>query len=206
MTVSPSTFTCANIGVNAVTLTVTDASGNTAQCSTTVTVRDVTPPVMTACPPNITLSSRTSCSATATWTPPTATDNCGAPTVTGTHTPGHSFPAGVTIVTYTATDASGNSVNCSFTVTVLDTQVPTISCPVSITSNTNAQGCRASVATPNPTVTDNCPTTLQWTVTGATNSSGTGNLGTFLFNVGTSVVTYVCHDGSGNSVTCSYTV
>jgi gliding motility-associated-like protein len=38
ITVSPSTFTCANLGANTVTLTVTDASGNVATASATVTV------------------------------------------------------------------------------------------------------------------------------------------------------------------------
>ena len=207
LSVSPSTFTCANIGVNTVTLTVTDGQGNTAQCTTSVTVRDVTPPTLTACPQNITVTGGPNCTGTATWTPPTATDNCGNATVTGTHTPGQSFPAGTTTVTYTATDGSGNSVSCSFTVTVIGSGgAMAITCPGNINVNTNTTLCRASVQSPNPTITGNCGAVLTWTITGATNSSGTGNLGTFLFNVGTSLVTYRVTDGLGNSVTCSYTV
>ncbi|SHI79785.1 Por secretion system C-terminal sorting domain-containing protein, partial [Hymenobacter daecheongensis DSM 21074] len=38
LSVSPSTFTCANLGANTVTLTVTDAGGNTATTTATVTV------------------------------------------------------------------------------------------------------------------------------------------------------------------------
>jgi uncharacterized repeat protein (TIGR01451 family) len=38
LTVSPSTFDCSNLGVNNVTLTVTDKYGNSASCTTTVTV------------------------------------------------------------------------------------------------------------------------------------------------------------------------
>ncbi|MCB0598324.1 MAG: T9SS type A sorting domain-containing protein, partial [Phaeodactylibacter sp.] len=38
--VSPSSFTCANLGENPVTLTVNDGHGNTATCSATVTVAD----------------------------------------------------------------------------------------------------------------------------------------------------------------------
>ncbi len=38
ITVAPSTFTCANIGANTVTLTVKDAKGNTSTCQSTVTV------------------------------------------------------------------------------------------------------------------------------------------------------------------------
>ncbi|MFN8396139.1 MAG: HYR domain-containing protein [Bacteroidia bacterium] len=45
MSVSPSTFTCHEIGANAVVLTVTDPSGNAGTCSATVTIQDLTPPV-----------------------------------------------------------------------------------------------------------------------------------------------------------------
>ena len=42
---------------------------------------------------------------------------------------GSTFPVGTTTVTNTATDASGNTTSCSFTVTVTDTQNPVITCP-----------------------------------------------------------------------------
>ena len=38
LTVSPSTFTCANVGVNTVTLTATDTNGMSSSCTTTVTI------------------------------------------------------------------------------------------------------------------------------------------------------------------------
>ncbi|MCB0568201.1 MAG: HYR domain-containing protein, partial [Phaeodactylibacter sp.] len=44
LSVSPNTFSCANVGPNAVTLTVTDVNGNSASCSATVTVQDNTAP------------------------------------------------------------------------------------------------------------------------------------------------------------------
>jgi hypothetical protein len=57
----------------------------------------------------------------------TATDNCGG-TITFTYSqaPGSAFPIGTTTVTATATDVCGNSSSCSFTVTVLDAQLPVI--------------------------------------------------------------------------------
>ena len=51
LSVSPSSFTCANLGANTVTLTVADASGNTATTTATVTVQDVTPPSAGVLPP-----------------------------------------------------------------------------------------------------------------------------------------------------------
>lgn len=100
-------------GITTVVYTVEDISGNTASCSFTVTINDGQAPVLTPCPSNI-----VSCNNIASWTPPTATDNCGQVTVTGTHTSGSQFPLGNTTVTYTATDNVGNSSTCSFVITV----------------------------------------------------------------------------------------
>jgi HYR domain/Domain of unknown function DUF11/Secretion system C-terminal sorting domain/CARDB len=78
---------------------------------------DITVPTFTNCPANIVLNSSTS-TAIATWTTPTATDNCGTPSVLGSHNSGFAFTVGTTTVTYTATDAKGNKATCSFTVIV----------------------------------------------------------------------------------------
>ncbi|HRI27124.1 MAG TPA: HYR domain-containing protein [Chitinophagales bacterium] len=108
-TTSGSTFA----GNSTVTYTVTDASNNTATCSFTVTINDAQPPILTGCPANL-----ISCNGIANWTPPTATDNCVAVSLTSTHQPGSAFGLGTTTVTYTATDLVNNSTTCSFTVTV----------------------------------------------------------------------------------------
>ncbi|MFN8154621.1 MAG: HYR domain-containing protein [Bacteroidia bacterium] len=80
-----------------------------------------TAPVFSGCPSNITVTAAAgSCSQTATWTPPTATDadNCVSPVIiSSTNAPGETFPIGVTTITYTATDGY-NNVPCTFTVTV----------------------------------------------------------------------------------------
>jgi predicted extracellular nuclease len=53
LSVSPSQFTCSNIGANTVTLTVTDGTGNTSTCTATVTVVGVVPSCsITAVPSN----------------------------------------------------------------------------------------------------------------------------------------------------------
>ena len=84
---------------------------------------DVTPPVLSACPQKITLTTLTTCAAS-TWAAPTATDNCTAtPSVTSTQNSGFCFPIGSTSVVYTATDARNNTATCSFNVVV--TPVPT---------------------------------------------------------------------------------
>jgi HYR domain/Ricin-type beta-trefoil lectin domain-like/Secretion system C-terminal sorting domain len=113
------------IGVTTVTYTATDAAGNRAYCSFTVTVKQVltpcstdsVPPVFTNCPANISLSTAAT-TAIAQWTKPTATDNCSTPSVTSTVNSGASFPIGTTAVVYTAKDAKGNVTFCTFSVVV----------------------------------------------------------------------------------------
>ena len=73
---SQTQFTCADVGVRPVTLTVGDGSGNVATCSTQVTVLDPVAPVLTCANLTVTLPS----SGPATITPAmvgTATDACG---------------------------------------------------------------------------------------------------------------------------------
>ncbi|WP_318350657.1 Ig-like domain-containing protein [Aquipluma nitroreducens] len=119
-TVSPSNFTCANLGSNTVTLTVKDdGNSKTATCTATVTVRDVTLPTIADCPANINIEVPFGNSgANVYWTAPTVTDNCGVTTFTSSHTSGDFFNLGSTTVTYTAKDNSLNTAACSFTVTV----------------------------------------------------------------------------------------
>jgi len=103
-------------GIHTIRWVFDDGNGNSSYADQDIVIQDVTAPVM-ACPANITLSSS---QATATWTDPTATDNCGAVTVTQTAGPasGSTFaPGTTTTITYQATDAAGLSTTCSFTVT-----------------------------------------------------------------------------------------
>ena len=155
------------------------------------------------------------CSQTATWTAPTATDNCGISTFTSNYNSGAAFPVGSTTVTYTATDVNGNVSTCSFTVTVVDNTKPVFtSCPPSISPAINSAGCVATVNTLDPSVTDNCTAAnqinLTWIMTGAVNASspatGMNYVGTYSFPVGVTTVTYTAMDIAANTATCTYTV
>jgi hypothetical protein len=115
-------------GSTTVTYRAIDAAGNTAECSFTVTITesaDNENPVISNCPSDITVTNDPdNCSAVVIWTTPTATDNSGSVTMTSNFEPESEFPEGTTTVVYTATDAAGNQVTCSFSVTVNDTQLP----------------------------------------------------------------------------------
>src|SRR6185295_19041036 len=69
---------------------------------------------------------------------------------------GSFFPKGTTTVTSTATDNAGNTAQCTFTVTVNDTQAPSFTCPANITATTPVGSCTAVVTYAVP-ATDNCP-------------------------------------------------
>lgn len=186
------------VGTTTVTYTAIDNAGNTATCTFEITVNDVQVPVFTNCPNNIFVNNDAgACDAVVTWNAPIVADNCGVNTVTTTHSPGASFPVGVTTVVYTATDNSGNSSTCSFNVTVSDVESPTISCPGPINVSNDLGDCGAVV---NYTVTadDNCP---DYTLI-LTSGLGTGSF----FPVGTTTEQYTVTDDAGNISTCSFTV
>jgi hypothetical protein len=119
------------LGTTLVTWTVTDGSGNTATCTQTVTVTDNVKPVFQSCPvPVAGVPNFPGCVDTLTLPNPVVTDNCtaspvltwtmsGATTATGTGFVGfHAYNVGLTTITYTATDASGNTATCITTVNV----------------------------------------------------------------------------------------
>jgi hypothetical protein len=107
------------------TWTAKDVSGNHSSKSQLIHVIDTTPPAISPCPATIVLTPPLgSPTAIATWTTPTATDNCSTPTVScfannQTVSSGAAFPVGTTLITCIASDPAGNTANCSFNVTVL---------------------------------------------------------------------------------------
>lgn len=185
-----------NKGQTTVTLTATNACGS-ATCSFVVTVTDNIPPSI-ACPSPVSLPTAPSqCGANASWTAPIGTDNCPNVNTSSSHTPGSFFAKGQTTVTYTATDGAGLSSACSFTVTVGDSQAPTLACPAS-TTHPNTSGQCGAVVTYAPTVTENCPGTT------VTLQSGLASGATF--PIGTTTITLLATDGAALTNTCSFTI
>src|SRR5207245_2010659 len=125
-----------------------------------------------------------------------ATDNCSVTNVVSNPTSGSAFPVGVTTVTNTAVDASGNVTTCTFTVTVTDDQSPVITCPGNLVLTADAGRCSRSNATFAVTATDNCG------VASLVSSPPSGST----FPLGTTTVTSTATDSSGNRSTCAFTV
>lgn len=135
------------------------------------------------------------CGAVVNFPNPAVSRSCPGVNVSCSPASGSLFPVGDTTVTCTATDICGGIAECSFTVTVNDTEPPKIQCPNDITKANDPGECGAMV-TFHPTVTDNCP--------GVTFSCSPAS-GSF-FPVGTTSVTCTATDASGNKATCSFTV
>ncbi|HEY5688066.1 MAG TPA: HYR domain-containing protein, partial [Yeosuana sp.] len=188
------------IGTTLVTYQVTDAAGKTAQCSFNVIVNDTQDPIIT-CPGDIVVSNDAdSCDAVVNYTTPVGTDNCpGANTVlTAGLASGSTFPIGTTLVTYQVTDAAGRTAECSFNVTVNDTQDPIITCPGDIVVSNDANSCDAVVNYTTPVGTDNCP--------GANTVLTAGLASGSAFPIGTTLVTYQVTDAAGRTAECSFNV
>jgi gliding motility-associated-like protein/uncharacterized repeat protein (TIGR01451 family) len=215
-----------NLGTTLVTWTATDGSGNSSVCTFNVLVRDMQLPAILTCGAggNQTVPADLGeCDYTQTGTgwDATASDNCslatltytltGATTGSGTSLNNVSFNLGTTLVTWTATDGSGNFTSCSYSVTVQDNQLPSfISCGAAgtqtVVANTGVCTYTHTGTAWDATATDNCTTvTLSYTLTGATTGTGT-SLNNVVFNQGTTTVTWKALDGSGNFVTCSFDV
>jgi sugar lactone lactonase YvrE len=119
-------------GITLVTATATDLASNTATCTFAVTVEDREKPTITA-PAAVT--DYTGLNATSCGTmvrdvdlgTAKVIDNCPGVSVTRSGIPaGSIFPVGSTIITYTATDTSGNTATSTQAVTVIDNTVPKI--------------------------------------------------------------------------------
>src|SRR5207237_1835676 len=135
--------TLVGLGVHTITVTATDAAGNSDSCSTTFTVIDTTKPVVT-CSVIPTASADGTCQAAVpnVLGAVTVSDTCSAAsTITLTTTPaaGTLVGLGVHTITVTATDAAGNSDSCSTTFTVIDTTKPVVTC-----SDIGRASCRAT--------------------------------------------------------------
>ncbi|MBB3838374.1 hypothetical protein FHS57_002379 [Runella defluvii] len=186
------------VGVTTNTFRVTDANNQTAECSFTVTVVDAEAPKIT-CPANITVNNTTGqCGAVVTYTAPVGTDNCSGAVTTQIAglASGATFPVGVTTNTFRVTDANNQTAECSFTVTVVDNEPPTVTCPA---TQTLALGLNCSALMPDyknlVTQSDNCG------IKSVTQSPVAGTIVS-----GNSTVTITVTDNSDNTSSCTFTV
>ncbi len=191
--VSGSTF---SKGVTTVSCLASDASGNTNGCTFTVTINDTEAPGITCPAPIVANTDPGQCSKTNVVYAVIPTDNCPGATVVCAPVSGSTFSKGVTTVSCLASDASGNTSGCTFTVTISDTEPPAISCPAPIVASTDPSQCSKTNVVYTVIPTDNCP--------GATVVCTPGSGATF--SKGVTTVSCVANDASGNTNGCAFSV
>jgi uncharacterized repeat protein (TIGR01451 family) len=195
---SPPSGSVFPLGTTSVAATATDAAGNTATCSFTVTVNDTEPPVP-ACPADVTAPNDAGQATAVVAYAATATDNAPGVTVACSPPSGSPFPVGATSVTCTATDAAGNTGSCSFALTVDDVEPPVVAPPPDRTAEaTSPAGAVVSDADLGvATAMDNVPG-----VTVTRTGVPAGNV----FPLGVTDITYTATDAAGNTATATQRV
>jgi subtilisin-like proprotein convertase family protein len=185
------------LGTNLVHWTVTDQCGNSAACDQRVIVRDNEPPAL-HCSGNLVFSTDPGrCTRSNVVFSLSYADNCSSPVLAQPAglPSGATFPKGTTTNRFVVTDAAGNTNACSFTVTINDTEPPSLACPADLEVNapfgTNSV---SNVPLGTPVTADNCAVA---SVTSNAPSS---------YPLGTNFVTWTVHDTSGNTATCQQRV
>ncbi len=171
------------LGKTIVLWTAKDTSGNISNATQTVLVKNTIPPKLTI-PSNITFEATSLDNNVVPIGNATATD---IQSVTVTNNAPKQFPLGLTTITWTATDASGNKANATQVVDVVDTIAPKITVPNKIIVNaTSYEGTHVNIG--NATATDGVK------VSSITNDAPT------LFPFGNTTVVWTAKDESGNKV------
>ena len=185
------------IGKTKVTVTATDPSGNTAECSFNVTVADNQQP--TVLTQNVTAQLYASGVATITTSQINngSTDNCGIASLALSKTSFDCSNIGANTVTLTVTDVNGNVASATAIVTIQDQTIPVINCVSNqtIASCTNVLPDYTAIAT----VSDNCGA-------GGVTMTQSPAAGTSIASGATVSVTLTANDASNNSATCSFAV
>ncbi|XP_053715495.1 sushi, von Willebrand factor type A, EGF and pentraxin domain-containing protein 1 isoform X1 [Synchiropus splendidus] len=175
------------------------SSGNWTANIHKASCKDTEPPLI-RCPERIVAGTdERRGTANVSWNAPSTSDNSKEEVqvqVKPVYTPPQLLPIGKETITYIATDRSGNQANCSFTVTVVDTEAPVI------------DRCRS----PPTTQATDTETAVIWEVPQFSDNSGgrltvtSSHIPGSLFPVGETLVQYTATDAAGNSRTCNLTI
>ena len=186
------------------TYRIADLCGNTVTYSQEITITENEAPVIT-CSSDIEQSvDPGSCNASVVVPVPVTSDNCGIYSVNndfnGLADASGFYPVGTTIVTWTATDLSGNTDICMQNITIIDDEAPEINCPGDRTEYLDDK-CEFIVPdyTTSASFNDNCdpdPVVTQSPVAG-TILSGSGT---------TQKIVLLARDAFGNESECSFNI
>ncbi|KAG2472047.1 MAG: HYR domain protein [Nitrosopumilales archaeon] len=179
---APSVF---QLGETIVTWFTTDLSNNIANATQIITIVDTTSPTIAATE-DITVEATSANENQVLLEPPSSHDIVSDITITNDAP--QFFSLGETVVTWTATDESGNSVSNTQTITIVDATPPELVVPEDVIVNATGfltiasigQAVSTDLTDPSPTVSNNAPE---------------------IFPLGQTLVTWTSLDTFGNSVT-----
>jgi hypothetical protein len=197
LSASQNVFGCEDVGLIEVTLTVTDAGGNTNTCKARVTVEDNIPPVAACEDITVALDAGGNATITGAQVGGGSTDACGIASFSVSPSAFDCSDLGSNTVTIIVTDVSGNSSACSATVTIVDVTPPTAICQ-DITIGLDANGLASITAAQ----VDGGSTDACGVIAGLSVSQTAFDCS----NVGDNFITLTVTDGSGNSSSCTATV
>jgi large repetitive protein len=194
------TFDCTSVGTQTVTLTVTDANGNSSTCDAQVTIEDNVAPTAICQDITVQLDANGEVVITAADIDNGSNDNCGAVTLTingGANDQTFDCTSvGTQTVTLTVTDQNGNVSTCDAQVTIEDNVAPTAICQdITVQLDANGEVVITAADIDNGS-NDNCGS-VTLTINGGANDQ------TFdCTSVGTQTVTLTVTDANGNVSTC----
>jgi hypothetical protein len=203
-------------GLNVITVTATDTSGNASTDVVRITSERGLPTIALTSPTTAATYAASSSSVSLTGV---ASDDFGVVRVTwstdkgqvgvavGTTTwsiPSVSVPLGTTVVTVTAHDSSGNTSNLTLTVVNADATKPTVKIYTPTTAAAITMPVSASAVTLAGTASDNVGITrVTWATdrgaSGAAFGSGSWSTPSIALGGGTTVITVTAHDAAGNT-------
>ncbi|GFN41409.1 MAG: HYR domain-containing protein [Marine Group I thaumarchaeote] len=184
---TPSLF---SLGETIVTWTATDTSGNSANATQIISLVDTTPPSVLSMD-DITLEATSANENQVSLIPLSAEDSISQVTITNDAP--SLFSLGETIVTWTATDAAGNSASTNQKITIIDTSAPELTIPDNVivdaigleTIVSIGEATSTDLADPLPSISNDAPQT---------------------FSLGQTLVTWTAIDSFGNSVSATQTI
>ncbi|MBI2301280.1 MAG: HYR domain-containing protein [Armatimonadetes bacterium] len=188
----PTPTVALNLGEHAIGLKVTDASGESDTDTVTITIVDTTDPELTV-PADVTAEQANRGGTPVDIGVATALDVCDADVAIANDAPAV-FPLGETVVTWTATDDSGNVATATQNVTVVDTTKPELTLPADVTAEqTNRDGTPADIG--QATAVDICDADV-----------AIANDAPAVFPLGETTVTWTATDDAGNVATATQKV
>ena len=191
-------FTCADLGSNKVTMTATDASGNTSSAEVTFTVVDEIKPTLKA-KATYTLKLDAEGKAILSWEDidEGSSDNCSIKDKLLSKTSFTCADLGTSKITFTAKDASGNTSTAEVNITVLDEVKPNLKTKAAYTLKLDADG----------------KATLRWEDLDEGSSDNCSIKDKLLSktsftcaDLGTSKITFTAKDASGNTSTAEVNI